>query len=149
MLIRGISNTQRLHLQAREVGSDAAISRIQDGSGIPIVASLPMIGRSASQNLEGNLCQKSAIIPWICDSRDVAIACASGLDFINSMPEEDLSSWLEKLEEGLNHHLRQLGLNAIEQLDRGNLRAISMDTASMSGIRLAGYDRPLPHWFAR
>ena len=65
----------------------------------------------------------------------------------------DIEVFLERLEEqvtsGLSAHLNRLGLASIDSLTRGNLRAFDQDTAAVSGLRLAGYDRPLPHWFAR
>ena len=41
------------------------------------------------------------------------------------------------------------GLSSIDMLDRKHLRALDHETAAVSGLRLAGYGRPLPHWFAR
>ena len=38
--------------------------------------------------------------------------------------------------------MTDLGIDALERLNRRNLRALEHDTAAQSGLRLAGYDRP-------
>jgi hypothetical protein len=40
----------------------------------------------------------------------------------------------------------ELGINNLKELTRRNLRAQNHDTAAISGLRLIGYDRPLPMW---
>jgi hypothetical protein len=49
----------------------------------------------------------------------------------------------------LASELRRIGINSIDSLERKHLRALNHETAAVSGLRLAGYERPLPHWFAR
>ena len=50
----------------------------------------------------------------------------------------------------LNSNLRgwmiNLGIQSLEEVTRRNLRAMDYDTAAISGLRLIGYDRPLPMW---
>ena len=50
----------------------------------------------------------------------------------------------------LNSNLRgwmiNLGIESLEEITRRNLRAMDYDTAAISGLRLIGYDRPLPMW---
>ena len=78
------------------------------------------------------------------------IACCSNISFIVChAPDENLSGWLSQVSADLSAHLNRIGLNSIDALTRSNLRACDQDTAAVSGLRLAGYDRPLPHWFAR
>ena len=54
ILIRGVGQTSSLHSDAQHHDLDAAISVLNDGSGISAAASLPMVGRSASASLEEN-----------------------------------------------------------------------------------------------
>jgi hypothetical protein len=42
--------------------------------------------------------------------------------------------------------MRELGVDGLEKVTRRNLRALDYDTAAISGLRLVGYDRPLPMW---
>ena len=52
-------------------------------------------------------------------------------------------------QEDLASELRRVGVKSIDMLERKHLRALNHETAAVSGLRLAGYERPLPHWFAR
>jgi len=61
----------------------------------------------------------------------------------------DLALWIQGLYRNLSDILRELGLESIDGLNRQHLRALDHETAAVSGLRLAGYERPLPHWFAR
>ena len=42
--------------------------------------------------------------------------------------------------------MSDLGVQNLNEITRRNLRAIDFDTAAISGLRLIGYDRPLPMW---
>jgi hypothetical protein len=42
--------------------------------------------------------------------------------------------------------MRELGIDGIEAINRKNLRAMDYDTAAITGLRLIGFDRPLPIW---
>ncbi|MEO2121307.1 MAG: hypothetical protein ABGX44_05780, partial [Candidatus Poseidoniia archaeon] len=59
-----------------------------------------------------------------------------------------INQWLEEQASNLEGWLIQLGIVSIDQLTRKHLRAINNETAATSGLRLSGYGRPLPHWFA-
>ncbi len=61
----------------------------------------------------------------------------------------DLANWLCSINSDLTAILRRLGLSSIDELKRVHLRALDHETAAVSGLRLVGYERPLPHWFAR
>ena len=67
-------------------------------------------------------------------------------------PSEDgpeINNWLNKIHFELSKTLQRIGLESIDSLSRQNLRALDYETAAVSGLRLVGYERPLPHWFAR
>ena len=78
---------------------------------------------------------------------------ASGLEVVSCaapMAEsEDIAYWLQGTQEDLADELRRIGVSSIDMLERKHLRALDHETAAVSGLRLAGYGRPLPHWFAR
>jgi len=149
MLIRGVGQSASLHSDSQHHGVDAAISVLNDGSGISAAASLPMVGRSASADLEEG-CLAAMWLPWSATSEDLAILCASNVSFtICPAPDENIAGWINQVTSGLSAHLNRLGLASIDSLSRANLRACDQDTAGVSGLRLAGYDRPMPHWFAR
>ena len=148
-MIHNLSHTEYLHQTAKIHGADAAISTLDDGTGTPAAAALPIIGRAAAAILNGTNCYAAIILPWIASHDDLAIVSASGIGFAISRPKDDLEQWMSSLESGLANHLSRAGLSSIDELSRSNLRANDYDTAAISGIRMAGYDRPLPHWFAR
>ena len=148
MLIRSVNQTNSLHHEASHHGCDVGVSVLDDGSGICAAASLPIIGKSSSNLSDDTI--SSIWLPWSATSEDLVIACSANISFvICRAPDENISSWLAKISSNLSAHLNRIGLNSIDALTRANLRACDQDTAAVSGLRLAGYDRPLPHWFAR
>ena len=87
------------------------------------------------------------------NAEDIAKLRASGLKFVCcSSPSDsydEISNWLDEIQSKLSTILQNLGLESIDSLSRQNLRALDYETAAVSGLRLSGYERPLPHWFAR
>ena len=149
LMIRGVGQSAALHADAQHHGADAAASVLNDGSGLCAAAALPLVGRSATTSLDEN-CKASLWLPWSATSEDLAILCASNISFtICPAPDENIAGWIAQVTAGLSAHLNRLGLASIDSLTRANLRACDQDTAAVSGLRLAGYDRPMPHWFAR
>ena len=148
ILLRGVNQTLGLHGSTIHHSCDAAISVLDDGSGICAAATLPLIGKSAGSMEEET---KAGIwLPWSATSEDLLILAASNIGFaICQPPDENIHGWITQVSAGLSAHLNRLGLSSIDMISRGNLRACDQDTAAVSGLRLAGYDRPLPHWFAR
>ncbi|MGB2362510.1 MAG: hypothetical protein ACPH93_03140, partial [Candidatus Poseidoniaceae archaeon] len=57
-----------------------------------------------------------------------------------------LAALLRELRRGLTVHLQDLGLQSVDALGRAHLRATTLDAALMSGLRVAGFERPLPDW---
>jgi hypothetical protein len=75
------------------------------------------------------------------------IAVAAGCPILVAPPPEDgLEETLVWLDSAVRGWMHELGLDGLEKLSRRNLRALDYDTASISGLRLIGYDRPLPMW---
>ena len=151
--VNAISRVESLHVRSSHHGIDLAISRIEDGSGIAEAAALPMIGRSTKSHLSHSGIQTGMLLGLSASGQDLAILRASGIDVIccevPMQDPQDLAHWLVSLTNELGGILRRLGLDSIELLERQHLRALDYETAAISGLRLVGYDRPLPHWFAR
>ena len=152
-IIEGIGRINSLHTQASYHNADLAICKIEDNTGISEAASLPLIGRSNKANLEGTDTESGILLGFSADAQDLAILSATGIKVtcceVPMIDAMDLAVWIQGLNRGLSSILRDLGLESIDGLNRQHLRALDHETAAVSGLRLAGYERPLPHWFAR
>ena len=75
---------------------------------------------------------------------------AGGLGLSIFQPDEDgpaaLAGLLRDLRRGVTEDLQDLGLQSVDTLGRAHLRATTLDVALMSGLRVAGFERPLPDW---
>ncbi|CAI8278126.1 MAG: Uncharacterised protein [Euryarchaeota archaeon UBA443] len=150
---QGISRIQNLHKRTVYHNLQVAVSRIEDGTGIPEAATLPIIGRSVKTNLENSETTAALEFGFTCDAHDIIVARCAGAQFVITQPPvletEDMEFWLQGLTIDMKRMLRNLGLESIDQVKRAHLRALDYDTAAISGLRMVGYERPLPHWFAR
>ncbi|MDA8546712.1 hypothetical protein N9L11_02900 [Euryarchaeota archaeon] len=151
--LNAIGRVESLHVRSSYHGLDLAVSRMEDGSGVAEPAALPMIGRSTKSHLAGTPTQTGMLLGLSASGTDLAVLRASGIDVIccevPMQDAQDLAHWLQSLSNELSTILRRLGLDSIDQLKRQHLRALDYETAAISGLRLVGYDRPLPHWFSR
>ena len=150
---QGISRIQSHHKRAVYHNVQVAVSRIEDGTGIPEAATLPIIGRSVKTNLESTGTMAALEFGFTCDAHDIIVARCAGAQFVVTQPPvletDDMEFWLQGLFLDMERTLRGLGLESIDQVQRAHLRALDYDTAAISGLRMVGYERPLPHWFAR
>lgn len=149
MMIDGLSSCESIHSTASHHNADLVAIRMKDGSGIPGPASLPIIGRSTLANLKSKEIVSAVELPWQANFSDLAILCASGVKTVISPAPDEIEDWLTQLDNSLCQALRRIGVSSIDELERKHLRALDHETASTSGLRLSGYERPLPHWFAR
>lgn len=149
----GVGRIESLHSSAAYHNCDIAVCVIEDETGISEAASLPLIGRSTKSNLANTYTESGVSIGFSASADDLAKLCAAGLKFVCcSIPADDyqiIADWLSNLHAELSETLQRLGLESIDALSRQNLRALDYETAAVSGLRLTGYERPLPHWFAR
>ena len=152
-MLNDIGRVNSLHVRAAYHNADLVICKIEDGSGISEAASLPLIGRSSKENLSSSDTDSGIVLGFSADAKDLAILSATGIKVVccevPMVDAMDLALWLQGLNRGLSDILRNLGLESIDGLSRQNLRALDYETAAVSGLRLSGYERPLPHWFAR
>ncbi|MBA4734817.1 MAG: hypothetical protein H2065_02365 [Candidatus Poseidoniales archaeon] len=150
---QGISRIQTLHKSSVYHNLQVAVSRIEEGTGIPEAATLPIIGRSVKTNLESSNTIAALEFGFTCDAHDVIVARCAGAQFVITQPPvlemEDMEFWLHGMSIDMKRILRSIGLESIDQVQRAHLRALDYDTAAISGLRMVGYERPLPHWFAR
>ena len=151
--LNALGRTTNLHVRAAHHNADLAFSRIEDGSGVAEAAALPLIGRSTKAHLEGTHTDSGVMLGLAASAHDVAVLRASGVKVIAcEVPmadANDLAHWLQSMHQELSAILARLGLDSIDNLKRQNLRALDYETAAISGLRLVGYERPLPHWFAQ
>jgi len=149
----GVGRIDYLHKTSAYHRADMAISSIEDGTGISEPASLPLIGRSNKANLQDYYTESAINLGFSANADDIAKFCAAGLKLVCcATPSEDgpeINNWLNKIHFELSKTLQRIGLESIDSLSRQNLRALDHETAAVSGLRLVGYERPLPHWFAR
>ena len=151
--LQSISRVKHQHQRATHHNIDLSISRLEDGSGIPHIAALPLIGRSAKSHLSNNHHASGAFSELALNGHDILILLASGINVAASMcpveEPDEIAEWLYSIQQELTHHMRRIGVITIDSLSRSHLRALDYDTAAISGLRLTGYERPLPHWFSR
>lgn len=152
-LVEAISRVQVLHARAAHHNIDLAMARIEDGSGLSEASALPMTGRSKKEHLNSGQTQTGFLLGFAASGHDLAVLMASGVDVVSCAAPmadtEDIAYWLQGTQEDLANELRRVGVKSIDMLQRKHLRALNHETAAVSGLRLAGYERPLPHWFAR
>jgi glutamate synthase domain-containing protein 3 len=163
VLIAGrVDRVANLHRMLKEQPIDGVLVRLTSGAGMTAPAALPRIGLSAR---DAGVSESLHIldIPWGATADDAAIAAAAGCGIIRANPfatEEDapgtqkaraeaVENWLAEFAASLRGRLTDMGIDALEKLNRRHLRALEHDTAAQSGLRLAGYDRPLPQWMGQ
>ncbi len=149
----GVGRIDYLHKTSAYHRADLAITSIEDGTGISEPASLVLIGRSSKANLQDYYTESAVNLGFSANADDIVKFCAAGLKLVCcATPSEDgpeINNWLNKIHFELSKTLQRIGLESIDSLSRQNLRALDHETAAVSGLRLVGYERPLPHWFAR
>ncbi len=150
--IQSLSSVQSQHQRSVSHNIHLALSRLEDGSGSPHVAALPMIGRSSKSNLSSSSYLSGACSELALHGHDLAVLIASGMPIsCCTCPveqTEEIAIWLHDIQSDLANNLRRIGVSTIDALSRAHLRALDYETAALSGLRLAGYERPLPHWFS-
>ncbi len=157
-----VDRVSNIHRMIRDQPLDGALVRLTSGAGMAAPAALPRIGLSAR---DAGVSETLHIldIPWDASADDAIIAAAAGCGIIRADPfsdEEDapttqkarasaIESWLSDFAAQLRGRMTDLGIDALEKLNRRHLRALEHDTAAQSGLRLIGYDRPLPQWMGQ
>ncbi|MDP6326192.1 MAG: hypothetical protein QGI36_03780 [Candidatus Thalassarchaeaceae archaeon] len=164
VLLEGcVDRISLIHRFASELDCDGTIANSSTAAHLPASAALPMMGLSAREHQLGRKGVSQGLsIPWSATALDSLVVCSAGAQFIVSNPfssietpksakgiAEVVDSWLAELDADIRGRLIEIGEDGIDQLNRRHLRALESDTANMTGIRLAGYDRPMPQWLGQ
>ncbi len=131
-----------------ELDLDGAIVDAAGPGGTRAASTLPRIGLAAKAM---NLFNQGRSIFIELDetpaAEDLLIAKAAGcVGIIAPPPDDDIERFLGWLDSTLRGWMRELGISDLDAMRRSNLRALDYETAAISGLRLVGYDRPLPMW---
>ncbi len=159
-----IDRSERTLRVAKELGLSGVVMDARSPGSPHVSTALPTIGL-ASRRVEIDASRFSIILelPWSPTSADALIACAAGCAAVAGDPfandgetpstikkrAQAIDSMLEEVEAEMRGWLSEIGVDSIERLDRRNLRAVDHHTASITGLRMDGLDRPLPHWLAK
>jgi len=164
LLGESIDHVDRALQVAKELGlTGVVIDACAPGRPVAIQA-LPTIGLSA-RRIE--VSRKDLVIilalPWVPSAQDALIAAAAGCSAISGpafaedadLPKgvkkqaQAIDGMLDEMEAEMRGWLVEAGVDSIDRLDRRHLRAVDHPTASSTGLRLDGLDRPLPHWLGK
>jgi hypothetical protein len=164
VLLEGsVDRISLVHRFAAALDCDGTIANSSTAARLPASAALPMMGLSAREHQLGRKGVSQGLsIPWSASALDALVVCSAGAQFVVSSPfsnrempksakgiTEVVESWLAELDADIRGRLIEIGEDGIDQLNRRHLRALESDTANMTGIRLAGYDRPMPQWLGQ
>ncbi len=149
-LLGDAARVNHLHRWAAEHAMAAAFMDVGSRPDLPVPAMLPLSGRSANATLDAEVTRSGVRLDWTPSGRDLVILGAGGLGLTMFQPVDDgpaaLAALLRQLRKELTTHLQDLGLQSVDGLGRAHLRATTLDAALMSGLRVAGFERPLPDW---
>jgi len=149
VLLRDVSDrVDHLFRLVVDLDLDGAIIDAASPGGSRATAALPRIGLAArAMNLTGQGRQLLIEVDEAPGAEDLLICVAAGCSVLVAPPPQDgIEETLQWLRSTTRGWMIELGIDGLEKLSRRNLRALDYDTASISGLRLIGYDRPLPMW---
>jgi len=159
-----ITRVQKVHRLADDLDCDGACIQLASSAMLPASAALPVIGLSSrEQDLASSGVGSLIQLPWSPNAADLLISAAAGSSLTVADPfsadatapstqkgrAEAVEVWLAGIDAGIRGWLIELGEDGIDRLNRRHLRALDHDTASVSGLRLAGWERPLPQWLGQ
>ncbi|RAH16610.1 MAG: hypothetical protein CMB56_000775 [Methanobacteriota archaeon] len=146
----GLNRVNNLHYLGKNHFVQGVIVNLEDFSGLHAASSLPKIGRSIIESkIDRSACPTFLQVPWQASAKDIIIAKGCGIDAIISTMENNTIEDLNLMNRELRGWLEELGIDSIEKVERKHLRANSYESSTMSGIRLAGFERALPMWFSQ
>lgn len=148
LLRDGVDRVDHLFRLVVDLDLDGAVIDTASPGGSRAAAALPRIGLAArAMNLTGQGRHLLIEMDEAPSAEDLLICVAAGCSILVSPPPESgLEEHLQWLKSTIRGWMIGLGVDGLEKLNRRNLRALDYDTASISGLRLIGYDRPLPMW---
>ena len=148
LLRDGVDRVDQLFRLVVDLDLDGAVIDTASPGGSRAASALPRIGLAArAMNLTGQGRHLLIEMDEAPGAEDLLICAAAGCSvLVAPSPEDGLEETLQWLKSTLRGWMIELGIDGLEKLNRRNLRALDHDTASISGLRLIGYDRPLPMW---
>jgi len=131
-----------------ELDLDGAVVDAAIPGGGRVSATLPLIGLAAkSWNFKNSKRSIMIEVDKIPDIEDMLIVIASGCDaIVGPISQQEIENDFEDKNIKLRQWMAELGIDGLEKIGRKNLRANNYETAAISGLRLIGYNRPLPMW---
>ena len=145
----GVERVEHLFRLVTELDLDGAIVHAGTPGGNRSASALPRIGlASRAMDFESHGRTIAIEMDTMPSSEDLIIAISAGCSlFVGPVSEDgELSSYISAINSGLKGWMRELGVERMSMFSRRNLRAMDMDTAGISGLRLVGFERPLPMW---
>ena len=149
ILLRGhVNRVEHLFRLVVELDLDGAVVDGASPGGARLASALPKIGlASRAMGLTEYGKYVMMELDEVPSAEDMLIAVAAGCQVVVAPPKDtDVEGYLTSVECDLRGWMRELGIDGLERIGRRNLRAMDYDTAAISGLRLSGYDRPLPMW---
>ncbi len=145
----GVERLEGLFRLIVDLDLDGAVVGVATPGGSKASAALPRIGLSSrAMGFEA----QGRLIAIEIDSQptaeDLIVIRASGCSFIigpmgDGKDESDIRNGTIPELVGL---MKETGISSLEAVGRRVLRAKDMETAAISGLRLVGFERPLPMW---
>ena len=147
MVRGGFERVDEIFRIIMDLDIDGAIIDGSSPNGTKLVSVLPTIG-IAAKNIGLRDSGKYVLIEFDKQpsAKDLLICLASGSNSVIAPFNENIEKTLSEMSTELGGWMRQIGIENIERIGRRNLRAMDYETAAISGLRLVGYDRPLPIW---
>ena len=148
MLRDRVDRVENLLRMIIDLDLDGAIINAATPGGSRVSAALPRIGlASRAMNIKEQGKHLLIKLDENPSAEDFIIAKGSGCSLIVAPNnDEKLEENLVWLKSSINGWMSDIGVQNLNEVTRRNLRAIDYDTAAISGLRLIGYDRPLPMW---
>ena len=149
LLRDGADRIEGLFRLVVDLDLDGAIVSVATPGGGKAAAALPRIGlasRAMGLDAQGRII--GIELEKQPSAEDLIIVRASGCSFVVGPIDEEskISDVSETIMPEIVGIMKEAGLSNFHNVGRRILRATDMETAAISGLRLIGFERPLPMW---
>jgi len=149
LLRDGADRVEGLFRLVVDLDLDGAIVSVATPGGGRAAAALPRIGlasRAMGLDTQGRII--GIELEKQPSAEDLIIVRASGCSFVVGPIDEgnEVSDIAETIIPEIVGIMKEAGLSNFHNVGRRILRAKDMETAAISGLRLIGFERPLPMW---
>ena len=149
LLKDGVDRVEGLFRLVVDLDLDGAIVSVASPGGGKAAAALPRIGlASRAMGLDSQRRIVGIELDKQPSAEDLIIGRASGCSFIVGPIDEenDILDVGTTIVPEIIGIMKEVGLSNFHNVGRRILRAKNMETAAISGLRLVGFERPLPMW---